>query len=628
MAYSSSLEKVINNIVHEMIISTNASSCSLALLTEESDQIIRWMEIRRTFDKIRDLPGTSCYINEHPFLSQVLESREPVLVQYTEPDLDKKEKTYLQNENISSMVVLPLIIDDHVSCIIELVSDSPIEFTPENIAFCQKTAQEISNVIIQTNLLDEVQQHLNVQLLFYEALGTVTASLDFSEVLNRLCEQLCVLLGTTSVYVSIYDPNTQYSTVVADYISDEASEQEKISDIGESYYEDDKIFLKFIETGIPSIDQIRNPELGAFEREHMDQFGSKTVLYIPLRMKGKIKGYIEIWESRYHRDFTNIEISISEAIANQTAVAIENAQLYEQLQEELAERKRSEQIALEAEENIRSYTESSPDHIIFIDTDLIIRYVNYPSPGLTIDQLVGKPMISFAEKDQQSLVKQALETVLKTEKPVTYETTFTAPDGKIIVYESRVSLQKRFDEVVGLIINSRDISSRKDMEKRLEFLASHDPLTNLSNRRLFFNDLTKALNIAKRQNFRVSVAIIDLDDFKRINDTYGHLFGDLVLIEIAKRLKHSVRETDTVARLGGDEFVILFINPEDTKDFHKFIVRLKETLSKPMIIEGKEISISGSIGTSSCLGGTLSPEEIFNQADTAMYQGKNQIKNE
>jgi len=487
-----------------------------------------------------------------------------------------------------------------------------------------RLSEQAASAIENANIYNEIRQRLEEQRLIRMALNTIASSLNLDEILRTLCKYLCEMLDATSVYVSTFNSENQMSTGIAEFLSKRASDLEKESDLGKGYYEDDQNFLKFIDSGIPTIDLLDDPKLGKLEREHMSEYGVKTILYIPLRMKGKATGYIEIWESRSQREFSNAEISISEAIAKQAAISIENAMLYKQAQEEIAERSRAEQTAREAEAMIRSLAENSPDHILLLDTDLKISYVNYPSPGLTIEQLTGTPLYTLVEKDQQPRVREALESVLESDEPVSYETTYTAPDGETLYYESRASVRIFDGEVVGLVVSARDIGARKEMEKRLEFLATHDPLTNLSNRRVFETQLIKTMKLAERQNLRVDVAIIDLDNFKTINDTKGHLVGDLVLTEVARRLVDNIREGDIVARMGGDEFVILFVNPGDLDDISILIERLLSSLSKPIELEGDDVCVSGSMGISTYFGGDITPETMLKHADTAMYAAKDQ----
>jgi PAS domain S-box-containing protein len=134
---------------------------------------------------------------------------------------------------------------------------------------------------------------------------------------------------------------------------------------------------------------------------------------------------------------------------------------------DITERKHAEDALRESEARWRSVTENSPDHVILLDIDLNIQFLNYPSPGLTMEELIGTPLYSYVSEDRQQDVKETLERVLETGEPATYETTFSTPDGELIYYESRVVPRLLGDQIVGLAVNARDITEHKRAEQAL-----------------------------------------------------------------------------------------------------------------------------------------------------------------
>jgi PAS domain S-box-containing protein len=138
---------------------------------------------------------------------------------------------------------------------------------------------------------------------------------------------------------------------------------------------------------------------------------------------------------------------------------------------DITERKRAEEALRESEERWRSVTESSPDHVILLDKDLRIQFVNYPSPGLTVEELLGTRLYEWVDKDRQAEIAQILVRALKTAEPDSYETEFHSPDGETLHYESRVVPRVVDDQVIGLAVNARDITRRKEAEKALRGLA-------------------------------------------------------------------------------------------------------------------------------------------------------------
>ncbi|WP_206022788.1 EAL domain-containing protein [Billgrantia bachuensis] len=173
-----------------------------------------------------------------------------------------------------------------------------------------------------------------------------------------------------------------------------------------------------------------------------------------------------------------------------------------------------------------------------------------------------------------------------------------------------------------------DISRQKEHERQLQSMAFFDSLTELPNRILLADRLRQAMLAARRSGCKVSLAYIDLDGFKEINDRLGHDFGDRVLVVIAERLTSALREADTVARLGGDEFIIVLPEQNDVATVSVLITRLLRRIAEPIEIEGTYLYVSGSIGVVHFSpDDEIEPEQLIRQADQAMYQAKQAGKN-
>ncbi len=172
-----------------------------------------------------------------------------------------------------------------------------------------------------------------------------------------------------------------------------------------------------------------------------------------------------------------------------------------------------------------------------------------------------------------------------------------------------------------------DISQIKDSEEQIRNLAYYDPLTSLPNRRLLEDRLQVALAHAHRSQTRVAVMFVDLDRFKRINDTLGHEVGDQVLMEIAQRLRHCLREDDTVARMGGDEFIIVLGDVKHEDAPAHVASKIIEALREPVVIDGRELVITTSIGISVYPEDGADATVLIKNADTAMYRAKDEGRN-
>lgn len=174
---------------------------------------------------------------------------------------------------------------------------------------------------------------------------------------------------------------------------------------------------------------------------------------------------------------------------------------------------------------------------------------------------------------------------------------------------------------------SIDISVIKKTEERLQHLANYDPLTNLPNRVLFNDRLILAIAIAHRHKSMAALIVIDLDRFKEVNDTLGHPIGDQLIIAVSKRLKQTIRETDTLSRLGGDEFAVILTDVESVDGAARAAQQFINNLSEPFMLEGHEIYITASIGIALYPGDSIDKDTLFKSADAAMYSAKIKGKN-
>jgi diguanylate cyclase (GGDEF)-like protein len=180
----------------------------------------------------------------------------------------------------------------------------------------------------------------------------------------------------------------------------------------------------------------------------------------------------------------------------------------------------------------------------------------------------------------------------------------------------------------------RELQERRQSEQALRasrealhYLAYHDALTRLPNRALFYDRLRQALARASRSGQMVVLLYLDLDNFKEINDTFGHDTGDLLLQEVASRLAGCLRPIDTAARIGGDEFTIILQDMAQPADATRVAEKILDLLAQPFTIQGKQLSITASIGLSTCPANDADLEEIIRQADLAMYRSKDTGKN-
>lgn len=172
-----------------------------------------------------------------------------------------------------------------------------------------------------------------------------------------------------------------------------------------------------------------------------------------------------------------------------------------------------------------------------------------------------------------------------------------------------------------------EVAEREQAEERVMHLANHDALTGLPNRRLLIDRLGQALALAHRENHQVAVLFMDLDRFKTINDSLGHMTGDALLQNVARRLSETLREGDTVSRLGGDEFVVVLPSLDQPKAAEKVALKLVDALAPPIDLGGQELRVSASIGISLFPEDGCDTETLLRNADSAMYHAKDMGRN-
>ncbi len=243
--------------------------------------------------------------------------------------------------------------------------------------------------------------------------------------------------------------------------------------------------------------------------------------------------------------------------------------------------------------------------------------------GMTYEQLVrnaiarGEPIPPEFDRDTEAWVAERLRR-------------HHQPDGDYIqefVGGRWIQARDRRTAEGGIVSVRTDITALKRNQDRAEFLANHDPLTELPNRRLLEDRLRQALGQARRNQNIVALMVVDLDRFKSINDNFGHRIGDEVLRESALRLRACVREVDTVSRMGGDEFVIVLSELRQASDAALVAQKIFDAMRDPYEIEGHVLQIACSIGIAQHLANGEDPDALLKAADFAMYRAKEAGRN-
>ncbi|MGK2938122.1 MAG: putative bifunctional diguanylate cyclase/phosphodiesterase [Solirubrobacteraceae bacterium] len=277
------------------------------------------------------------------------------------------------------------------------------------------------------------------------------------------------------------------------------------------------------------------------------------------------------------------------------------------------------------EDRLRALIRHSSDLVTVIGPDGLVRWQSESLRhvlGHDADGLVGSPLTDLVHPDDVPLAQAFFAAAAERHGPagainLRLRDTAGAWRSVEIVAENRVD----DPGVDGVLLNIRDVSDRLALEDQLRHQAFHDGLTGLANRTLFEDRLLHALQAARRRNELLAVLFLDLDDFKTINDSLGHVAGDAVLREVAERVGCCLRAADTAARLGGDEFAVLLEHVGDEEEALMVAERLLQELHPPVLVDGRELSVAGSVGVAFCHEGAT-VDELLRNADAAMYAAK------
>lgn len=243
--------------------------------------------------------------------------------------------------------------------------------------------------------------------------------------------------------------------------------------------------------------------------------------------------------------------------------------------------------------------------------------------GYSKQEAIGQAVNILHVPEDSELITAEVLLAVQNQGKWTGEVRMLHKDGTIGWVESScVPVYDENNQMQGAIGINRDITARKNEVERLEHLAHYDHLTNVPNRFLLLDRLKHLIEQAARDKQTFALLFIDLDKFKDINDTKGHLFGDQVLIEIALRIKKTIRNSDTVARFGGDEFVVLLENLSHKSDTTIMIELLSKTLNAMLTIKNQSFTVSCSIGAATYPEDGTTTDNLIAAADKAMYKTK------
>ena len=450
---------------------------------------------------------------------------------------------------------------------------------------------------------------------------SLTASLDLDVVLRRIVEAGVSLTGAEEGFLALLDEvGSQLYLRAVKNMDQKMAETTRLPVV-------DSMLGTVMNAGSPLRSSRSNP---GSPIKIVTGLLVYSLVYIPIMSRGNALGVLGVVNRTKERQFKEIDETLLSSLADYASVAIENANLFERAQVELEERKRLERAMRESEQRYALAVQGANDGLW--DWDLQEDRVYYSTRWKSIlgylDHEIGTSPSEWLKRvypedlDQLKLDLSAhlrgLTSHFENEHRIRHA------NGEFRWVLSRgLAVWDPHRNATRMAGSLTDITDRKTAEQKFMHDAVHDALTGLPNRTLFMDRLRQALERTKRrEDYIFAVLFLDLDRFKDVNDSLGHLMGDQLLITIAQRLKAGLRSMDTVARLGGDEFVILLEDIQDVNNTTRIADWVLGELTSSFMLDGHEVFVSTSIGIVLSVTGYNQPEEVLRDADIAMYNAK------
>ena len=296
---------------------------------------------------------------------------------------------------------------------------------------------------------------------------------------------------------------------------------------------------------------------------------------------------------------------------------------------DITDRRTAEAQLANSEARFRALVQNSTDVVGVLDGEGTFIYLS-PSISSTLgyrpEELVGKNAFDLLEDAETG--ELAYSELWDTPEFTQRRTEVRVPDryGRLHTLDLTLTDLRTEPAVGGVVLNARDVSDNRELERSLKHQALHDSLTGMPNREAFANAVGEALNRPNAGPENLAVMIVDLDDFKTINDSMGHDIGDQVLVVIAERIRNCLRLSDSAARLGADEFAVMIEPISGEFEAIAIAERLLDSISEPVLLGGRTISISASAGIARRHDGQRTSQILIRNADMAMHTAKLQSK--
>ncbi len=381
-----------------------------------------------------------------------------------------------------------------------------------------------------------------------------------------------------------------------------------------------------LRTGVAQVvDDLANTSLFEEWRDRAAAFHLASTLAIPLTISG-VRSVLSVYaDAAFTFDadltsrFTEVAKALESGMRRLEAVAEIQANLKALEEAQSLLRESEERFRLSFEGNLAPMTlRDANDRVVEVN-DAFCRLI-----GRSREELITGQALDYIHPEDVHLTLENFASLRSGDVDrINYIKRYIHRDGRVVIVDvSKQAVRDASGALRYVILSARDITGERALTERLTYQATHDSLTGLANRMLIMDRLSHAIARTGRDGSMVGVILLDLDDFKEINDTLGHVVGDVVLKDIAQRLSEVTRESDTLGRLGGDEFIYLAEDQEDEEEVVALAQRLREVVERPLALSVDDITLGVSVGVLVDRDRQLMASECLQRVDLAMYDAK------
>ncbi|WP_163528179.1 EAL domain-containing protein [Halobacillus ihumii] len=569
---------------------------------------------------------------------EVIKTREAIYIPDTSRD-SRPDPRAVHAFKIKSLLVLPMSYEQELYGLVFLFDyGTPMNLTNSEIESIEAYVNMAAVAVRNANNLTRKEALISDKQLLLNVTRDLSHCSTLREVMDRCFAYLGEVLNNSNIGAHFLDPVASHHlqpTSLSKHSDWSEEEWKKTHErVGGNFHED-PIFKEVAKTKksimIPNILEDSRPN-----HELCVSFGIKGLYVIPFVAMGEVLGMTAIVNlHQAGQRYSNSAMQLAESIVDATAPVLSNL-LYIEKQEMIISERTSELTRknIELENMITEVKQISREK------ELILNSAGEGIFGLDLQGSITFCNPSAAKilgyGDQQELIGVSCEHIFDIKDGDSFdcfqeknlnnkgsnEEYFHRKNHSKFPVEYVITPQIEHDKTVGYVITFKDVTKRKELEEKIKYHAYYDSVTNIPNRVLFHDRLNQALTFAELNESSLGILFLDLDRFKKINDTFGHAFGDIVLRKVAQRLTTTLPKENTVSRQGGDEFIILLPKVSSITDAENCAHEILKAFSDPFYINGQEIIIKTSIGVSLFPQNGVNSEQLIKHADVAMYKAK------